>query len=72
MARKVHRCNKYITAPAVNLDRRQGSTREQKDRVRTKKPRQEVLCEAFLRASNLVSQGRFELPTFPLGGPIRA
>lgn len=47
MARKVHGCDKYITAPAVNLDRRQGSTCVQKDRARTKKPRQEVLYGAF-------------------------
>lgn len=47
MGRKVHGCDKYITAPAVNLDRRQGSTCVQKDRAPTKKPRQEVLCGAF-------------------------
>ena len=66
MARKVHRCNKYITAPAVNLDRRQGSTREQKDRVRTKKPRQEVLCEAFFTGFESGVPGQVRTANLPL------
>ena len=66
MARKVHDCDKYIMAPAVNLDRRQGSTRVQKDRAPTKKPRQEVLYGAFFMSYESGVPGPVRTANLPL------